>query len=89
MRLGTRDLAAARVSPPAGVQLVSTRQAAYCWAGVLTGLCRDACRAGRVVVLAVPAWAQSTLPGLSDLRPGTVVVSTASVQFTINFGNIR
>ena len=37
-------------------------------------LLQEAMREGRVVILAIPSQFQTSLAGLSELRPGTVVV---------------
>ena len=63
VRLGTRDINNVRCEVGPGVDIVTNKVAM---------------REGRVVILAIPGQFQKSLAGMSELRPGTVVVDCSN-----------
>ena len=66
VRLGTRDINNVRCEVGPGVDIVTNKVAM---------------REGRVVILAIPGQFQKSLAGMSELRPGTVVVDCGNRFF--------
>ena len=73
VRLGTRDINNLRCEAGPGVDIVTNR---------------EAMRAARVVILAIPAQFQRSLAGLSELRPGTVVVDCSNRHSKLKEGKL-
>ena len=73
VRLGTRDINTVRCEVGPGVNIVTNK---------------EAMREGRVVILAIPGQFQRTLAGLSELRPGTVVVDCSNRHSTVKEGKL-
>ena len=73
VRLGTRDINTVRSEVGPGVNIVTNK---------------EAMREGRVVILAIPGQFQRTLAGLSELRPGTVVVDCSNPHSAVKEGKL-
>ena len=73
VRLGTRDINKVRCEVGPGVNIVTNK---------------EAMREGRVVILAIPGQFQRTLAGLSELRPGTVVVDCSNRHSPVKEGKL-
>ena len=73
VRLGTRDINTVRCEVGPGVNIVTNK---------------EAMREGRVVILAIPGQFQRTLAGLSELRPGTVVVDCSNRHSPVKEGKL-